>query len=167
MTRKIMFCLAISIALVLLVTLAVPVIAADQKDEKKKEGPQPPETTAKTADVVSQGGRESVMTMAWVKYGPITVPGNSIRDFYVSYGGSIGGSGSAPGASAPVVVASITTPWTGNTVGHKYSINTETNWLSNTRAWVQVSSMDSSGIQSSVYTGGKYWNSYINLIAIK
>ena len=167
MTRKIIFCLAISIALVLLVTLAVPVIAADQKDEKKKEGPQPPETTAKTADVGSQGGRESVMTMAWVKYGPIAVPGNSIRDFSVSYGGRLGGSGSAPGKYAPVVVVSISTPWRGNAYGHKYSINTETNYMSNTRAWVQVASMDSYGIRSNVLWGGKYWNSYINLIAIK
>lgn len=173
MTRKIMFCLAIGIALVLLVTLAMPVIAADQKDEKKdekkKEGSQPPETTAKTAVIGPQEGQEGVMTMnvAWVKYGPVSLSGYQIKDYYVSYGANIGGSGSAPGKYSPVVVATLSTPWVGNTRGHKYSINTETNYMHNYGAWVQISSMDSYGIPSNVYRYGKYWNSYINLIAIK
>jgi hypothetical protein len=87
--------------------------------------------------------------IAWVRYGPISVDPYRNNDWYVSYGGSLRGT--------PVLAVSLSIPWSGNGIGHRYSINTESNYMYNSGAYVQVSSGDDYGVPT---------GTYINLIGI-
>lgn len=151
MTRRNIYILAIGIILMLLVTLTVPAIA--EKDVETST-----DTSAKVFDfgVDKKGGQgggatEKVITpphIAWVSYGPITQVGGSI-DYYVAYGGNLGGK--------PVLVTGLSIPWGSPDYGNQqFSTHTETNYLYNTAAYVDVTSHD----------GKSLTGSYIQLIGI-
>jgi len=147
MSRKLL--LVITITLMLLVTIAIPAIAEDDKKEEKA----PTKEIAKTATITTDPvGKEKVVKLpqlAWVRKGPISLSAYTCKDWSVYYGGYMSGK--------PVAVVSLSIPWTSNSKPHSYSINTENNYMSSSRAWVQVKSLDSTGVP---------YPSYINLIAI-
>lgn len=155
MTRRNIYILAISITLMLLVTLTVPAIA----EEREEESQIADSTNVYTGQAVKDkggpdkevGGQEKVVItpqFAWVKYGPIT-QSSGAKYYYVGFGGYLSGK--------PVVVTGLAIPYSyPYYANQQFSINTESNYAYSSAQYVHVVSHD----------GKSLTGSYINLIGI-
>jgi hypothetical protein len=147
MSRRNISVLAISITLMLLVTLAMPAIAV----EPKKGEETAPASTAKVYTGAT-AGTQKVYTQpqfASVSYGPITQSYGGSVYYYVSYGGALSG--------VPVVVTGLAIPYTSPYyASQQVNTNTFSNYGTNQYQYVRVTSHD----------GKNLTGSYIKLIGI-
>ena len=134
--------IAIGIALMLLVTIAMPTMGAEPARPDKET-----KTVSSAKTSTGSSGQEKVSVLpqfAWVTYGPIN-PSTSGQYYYVPYGGALSGT--------PTVVTGIKIPYTyPNYAKQKVTTNTESNYGNNQYQYVHVNSVDGKSLAGSYIT---------------